>query len=506
MMKYYHQFSLTSRYKLLIILLALLGAVFILLSTAPYGAGLSSDSVDYISAARSIMRGAGVCYYDGTPLVWFPPLYPALLALIGKIIGSDPISFAHFVNAFLFALTIYLGGLLILKYQLSSVLLIIIGTLAIVFSKSLFIISVMVWSEALFICVALLSINFAYSYITKNDMTSLILFSLSVAILPLIRYVGVILILWGLVVIFFYNRSAGFKNKIVHLALFTIISVLPIGLWLIRNYLSSGTLFGPRMSSLGSNYSLSHNIVHALYVIVIWYAPILLFCCAGACFVYAHIGKEIWRFIQAEFHHTGPVILFVIIFTAFIVLSGTPLHLGQIDNRLLSPVYVPLTLLLLILTQFIVKYSQKFVSGKLIYLILVIGIFIWLLYPPYTVLGDVVDQFHNGDGYSGRIWKSSPTVQYLCNHHISESENTYYSNGAETTYILANFISKLSPDKLISVKQLQGSWPTENKAYFIQLNNINRTGLYTINELMEIANFNLIVRFDDGAIYRITKK
>ncbi|MFA6234263.1 MAG: hypothetical protein WC824_08770, partial [Bacteroidota bacterium] len=83
--------ALSLTHRLLLVLLALLGAALVLISTSNYGAGLTPDSVGYIGAARHIIAGDGVLSFDGHHLVVQPPLYPALLAIVGGLFGMDPL-------------------------------------------------------------------------------------------------------------------------------------------------------------------------------------------------------------------------------------------------------------------------------------------------------------------------------------------------------------------------------------------------------------------------------
>lgn len=66
------------------------------------GAGVAPDSVDYVMTARELRAGHGVVVHDGPaglrPLVHFPPLFPAALALLG-LAGPDPLEAARWLNA-----------------------------------------------------------------------------------------------------------------------------------------------------------------------------------------------------------------------------------------------------------------------------------------------------------------------------------------------------------------------------------------------------------------------
>ena len=256
------------KYRPSLIILSLLGMITILLSMGNYGIGLSPDSAGYISAARHIAAGMGAVMYDGTPLIAQPPLYPAILAIISYVFRMDPLSFAHIVNAALFGFIVYLSGLLFF-YHLKIFAFSLLGTVFILTSFPLIEVSLMAWSEPLFIVFVLLYLVFFEIYLVKADIASLVLFSLSVAFAFLTRYIGFIFILTGIFSILLFCRKSP-KVKFKHVILFASVSILPIGLWVTRNYVLSGTLFGPRASSL---YTLFQNVTFTFNTFLSWYTP-----------------------------------------------------------------------------------------------------------------------------------------------------------------------------------------------------------------------------------------
>ena len=86
-----------------------LGAALALWRGATWGVALHSDSIDYIAAARNLAAGAGLVDFSGNPLVYWPPLYPLLLAA-PAVLGIDPLDAAGPLNAALFGLTIFAAG------------------------------------------------------------------------------------------------------------------------------------------------------------------------------------------------------------------------------------------------------------------------------------------------------------------------------------------------------------------------------------------------------------
>jgi len=142
------------------VMLGLMGALLVLLSTSRYGVGMSEDSVAYTSCARNLMSGDGyTCHYscqDSTAFVLWPPLFPTLLAALGKA-GIAPLVGARFLNAIVFGLIVFASGQLF-RMHMRSTALAILATTSVLLSVSLLNVSVFAWTEPLF---TLLTILFA---------------------------------------------------------------------------------------------------------------------------------------------------------------------------------------------------------------------------------------------------------------------------------------------------------------------------------------------------------
>ena len=103
---------LTRRVALLPVLFGLLGLILVFFITQPYGVGISGDSVDYIATADHLLKGLGFLDYAGEPYLFWPPLYPLLLAGLSWLTGGDPVVLSGYLNAICFALIVTLAGLL----------------------------------------------------------------------------------------------------------------------------------------------------------------------------------------------------------------------------------------------------------------------------------------------------------------------------------------------------------------------------------------------------------
>ena len=263
---------------LIFAIMGLIGTGFIIFATSRFNAGVSPDSVEYISTARNIANGSGINYWNNSPLLIEPPLYPIVLALVNFVFKADLLSSARFVNAFLFGLIIYLSGFLFVKHLKSSLALVFLALVSVLVSPALIEISIMIWTEALFICLIMLYIIFSERYVEKRNIISLIILSFTTSLAALTRYIGIILIPIGIIYILFFNRDK-LLTKIRHLFLFGSVSTLPIAIYVVRNYILSHSLFGYNPTAIGAVtfYQGAINTYNegkwALIQVLSWYLP-----------------------------------------------------------------------------------------------------------------------------------------------------------------------------------------------------------------------------------------
>lgn len=508
-------------HKLLIPMLSMIGTGVILFSTRQYGVGLSPDSVGYIATARHIASGMGAISYDGKPLLVQPPLYPLVLALMGNLLRVDPLVAAPVLNAILFGSIVYLSGLLCLKYVKSSASVAVLATVSVLVSIPLIEVSLMAWSEPLFICFVLLSFIAADEYRTKGDMLSLLLVSISVALACLTRYVGILLIPVGIInILLSYQASP--RTKFWYWLFFVFISVVPIGGWLIRNHILSGTLFGPRASSI---YTLSQNLSFALRTLLSWYIPrivaercSLLILCGITLIVLGCLAdsrvRQHWPTVKTSFPQMGLPVLFSIVYVGFLIISSTTTAYDRIDNRLLSPVFVPITLVLLsVLFEILPSLTGKQLLQRSTRFLRLITLVAWLAYSGAAAIVLISRAQNQGQGYNSLPWRSSQTINYLLKETNLQSNCTIYSNAPDALYILGNITAKLSPKKTMynspevveDLSSLRGSWPEENQACLVWFHEDIRSYLFTVDELRTIANVQPIAHLEDGSIYLITR-
>ena len=93
-------------------ILGFTGVFLVLFITAKYGVGVSGDSIDYLSTADNLIRYHRFVDYGNATYIYWPPLYPLVLAGISLVTGFDTFLVAGILNAILFGLIVFLTGIL----------------------------------------------------------------------------------------------------------------------------------------------------------------------------------------------------------------------------------------------------------------------------------------------------------------------------------------------------------------------------------------------------------
>ena len=200
------------RFTLLLAAAGALGAGLVLLRVAGYGPLMWYDAVLYITAARNLLAGDGLVGLGGGPWVYWPPLYPALLAG-GGLFGLDPYAVAGPLNAVFFGLTVLAAGWW-LRRHLHSRFLWLWGCFSIALALPLAEMASQALSESAFILFVTLSLTQTAVHLDGGGRASLIRAAAFSAAACLTRYMGasVILAVVPLLLVVLHGREIPFWN------------------------------------------------------------------------------------------------------------------------------------------------------------------------------------------------------------------------------------------------------------------------------------------------------
>src|SRR4051812_3745571 len=225
------------------------GFFIIFLFTRHSGIGVCPDGVVYTTAAENLRATGKYIDFTHGPVIDFPAFYSIFLSGIMWLTGLKPLDFAPFLNAFLFAVVIYLAGSIMEQFEYRSRWYKVAVLSCIVLSPGLLEDYSMMWSETLFILFLLLFMMAIYRYLQHGSKKALITAAIITSVACITRYVGITIIATGGIIILLNNKLS-VQKRFTDGLIFGVLSplLLIINFW--RNYVVSGTLTGHREQSI----------------------------------------------------------------------------------------------------------------------------------------------------------------------------------------------------------------------------------------------------------------
>ena len=467
------------RITLLLAALSALGMFLVLVRGSTYGVSVTPDSVAYISAARNLAAGNGFTQWNGSSYVHAPPLFPLLLPLTG-IFGPDPADTAGYVNAFLFGLTIFLSSRWLQQYILPPhdptwrairTWLLIWTVAALGLSLPLTIVASRVLSEPLFILLTTSSLFTFDKFLHTGKRSSLTLSAIFTALACLTRYIG-IAIPATMLLLLLCKRDATPLTKAKDAALYAFISGIPISVWLLRNFLVTGTFTGHHRYPPA--YSLPLNL-HATFVTLAdWVLPRpwLMAMAKQLAWLFSVevtrkslvvlmiptllvLGMGAWYCLSpVQRHHVRPICILATFTSVYVVVLAIGLSVQGVEpanNKYLAPVYIPLLFVAVLVLDEFFRYDMKRqilgtitftwpqnirsgVAGTLT-VVLMLWLSFWLWDQKDINVWNIRDMIMEGYGYTSRKWADSEIIQYINENPCSRC--TVRSNDTTALYFLS---------------------------------------------------------------------
>jgi hypothetical protein len=408
-------------------LLILAAAILYCSSIMTYGPGITDDSINYLSAGSSF---PSLIKIDGTAFIEWPPLYPALLSLY-KITGMNVLNFAAMINGLSFCISIVLFHSITKKYFQSPY---VYGLylICLLFSLPLLQSFIFIWSEGIFILLILITIISLSAYLKKTNITNLILLVLLSMLMCLQRKSGIIFAGAFALILVLYKRE-NTKLSVLKISAFFVLSTMPFFLWTYRRYMISGAATSGGTWEPGNIWK---NVGQSIDILSSWLMPDEIPLLLRAVMLLA--GLLIFIFIlrksqpSIRTNENQLVPLSIITVTVYVItLCFIFLYLKAdepIDDRLLSPVYLPFIFCLFrMLDQSMLQLPKQPILRKTILVFLT-------LIPLYFV---VRTSFHIGKwnksgtgGYNTQTWADNLIIKKMVadNPPLILSNNIYALN------------------------------------------------------------------------------
>ena len=502
--------------------MGILGFLAILVFTYRYGAAVvGEDAVVYLSAARSLLAGDGYLTYRGDPLLDWPPLYPTVVAGFA-LISRNVAAAARYLDAVCFGLTVFLSHRW-LRRRVAYPVFANLGAAAVLAAVPLVTSSVGIMTDALFILLVLLFLETIGRFGDDGRQVSLLLSGGVAAAACLTRFIGVTLVVAGLVLVF-ARRGTTVRRRIWDAAEFGAVSAIPSALWAVRTYLLSATLTGERGPS---PYSLVENLSFAAATMAKWFLPvtartphgvasaagivvgIAVVAVLAVTLLRASLGPErIGRTSRAEML---PLALFPTVYIVWLVASSTAIAFSPISDRLLAPIYVPLIYLVVLAVD---GARQRSVgrSGRLAAGAALVAVFaLWLAYPVARTLKYGKYYIDNGaGGYASDDWQKSESLTLF---NAAGLTDPIWSNAPDAVYFFTGRHAIYGPRKSLfnspastdrdNLALFRESLARDGEARLVWFQDVPREHLYSLAELSFCFILEPVAETTGGAVFAV---
>lgn len=519
-------YSIDKKFFWFLIALSLFGAFIAALVTSKYGPGVSADATKYLSIAENLLNRKGFFDHTGRPLLWWPPLYPLAIAGVSRLTGLDVVFAGGWLNIIVFAVNIFLHGALIYYAFPDKPLYQYLGGLFIVTSDMAIRIHANISSEPLFVTLSMIFLFASADYLQTRSRRALWWMIAMSALAPLQRYLGASLIAAGGCFILFANRRDIWRS-VREGFVFGVLSLFPIAAWIrfhnIGRYDSFWGVSGSIVDPL-------ENLRLSLAKILHWFAPYHPSLQPLFDYPWIVIGvialilllinkKENWKNFARAMMQPVPLVswaFFVWTILGLMYTVTTEDHVDLFSDRyyvgLLSLVMVVIFVLLDTLILPHIKANAHIASKAV-----VIGFFLWLVvYPGWSMVKYVSASLEEGEAssynvYNNRAFHENPIIKAMQKIALDEPSATLYSNYTDGVWFFTRRESPVTPRSftmdLNEIEQIYAGWPHDKPGYLIWIlpNSIYRHAVPP-KLLAEIADLELIVKIEEGEIYRVRSK
>jgi hypothetical protein len=315
---------------LVVIVIAAVNLREFLWTTQKTGIFVRTDSVAYLWSADNLIKGFGIGRLDGggnfVPYIHWAPLYPIALAGI-SLLGFTGLEAARWFAAACIVLSTILIGLMAGRVTRNSAwyafgILLILSNSPYFFETNYY-----AMSEPLYIVMSLSALLLIDTYFRKTKKIYLILASLFIGFTLITRYVGISLLVACM--LFLITQGKAWRQKIVDIAWMGIIALLPLGIWLIRNFRLTGIAANRTLSfySISADeWTRGGNEIASWVGSVLNATPIGIVKPVLILFLAFVIGLLYFRFIPQNkdtnnFRFTGLVATYTVSYAVFVILA-----------------------------------------------------------------------------------------------------------------------------------------------------------------------------------------
>ncbi len=508
-------------YWIFLLISSLFGIGLSLYVTAKYGAGVGGDSVAYLSTADNIIAGQGFFDHNGHPLVWWPPLYPIILAGLKLFFGGDILVIGTFLQAILFGINICLSGVIFNFVFRDCKIFRYFGILIFISSDFMLHMHSEIITEPLFMVFMLGFMLASASYIKSQSLAALYWLIITTALASLTRWPGLALVVTGGLIILWIRRK-NIPLLIKEGSVFGLLSIFPFGMWiLVHNIFLNKTFMGRSLWGGENplvfpwvNFSLSLTKIlhwflplHKLLMPILFNPVFFLLFILGIS-VLLNKKKDWVNFIYALSNpYALSSLLIAAIYSLVIIFTiVTNDHKDLTVQRYYLVIMPSVLIFVLIWLKYLflpnLRIKQKNMQAGLIFLFA-----IWMIYPIFSLYKHVVVIKESGIAWNHRDFHEMSVIQETLKISETNENAIWYSNYTDVIWLFTRSSvmnmpsgSGLSDDEF--VKKYQG-WPGKNPGYIVWFLPNEFKHLMPIELLSQIADLELVYKDKSGIIYYV---
>jgi hypothetical protein len=508
-----------------LIVLSLAGGGLVYLATSLYGAGVSADAAKNMSTAESLLAGRGFFDHAGGALVYWPPLYPLLLAGLSALTGWDVFVAGWLFNGLLMVVNVFLGGWLVYEALREKPIYAYLGVLFVVGSESALRIHANVASDPLYITFSLIFLLAANRYMEKRSTSPLWVMILTAALAMLQRWLGASLVAMGGLAIL----VARWKNwrGLLRDGIWMSLSLLPVAGWIyfhnIRRY---DTFWGVDSPPLDPWMNFRFSLTKMMH----WflpYHPRLDFILYNPLVVLGLIVLILliiarkqdwatwWRTLRQPY--VFPVVFFLplsLVGLTFTIVTRD--HLDPYSDRYYVGFLASVIVILFIALDVLVLPRLK-MDLKKCRTVLAVLFGIWfLVYPTFSIYKYISASMANGEAsnynyYNNRAFNENPAIPVV-KQLVEENPKAYfYSNYADGMWFYTRRSAPLMPRSsedmnLEVIRDDYAGWPGDKPGYILWFLPNEFKHVVPPEILAKIADVKLVFASDGGMIYSVQAK
>ncbi|MBO9367792.1 MAG: hypothetical protein J7555_03445 [Chloroflexi bacterium] len=505
-------------------LFSLAATALTLIATWRYGAGVSGDAVEYMATAENLLDGRGFFDHLGIPFVYWPPLYPLLLAGLSRLGGWDVFVVAWMVNLGLMAVNTFLGGALVYVAFRERPVYAYLGSAFIMGSQPAVRIHANVASDPLYITFSLIFLLAAIRYLQTRSWKAMVIMVVCATLAMLQRWLGASLWAMGVVVVL----TARWRDWRLLLRDCTWItcSLLPVGGWVyFHNLLRYHTFWGNDSPSLDVWVNFEYSLTKILH----WFLPNH----PRLKFILSHptitlgvillallwIGKKErwaawWRDMKRP--DVFPTVFFLPLSLAGMAFTiVTDDHRSLYSDRYYVGLLAPGIVLLFVTLDNIILPRLRLEMGKARLLTVLLFLVWFSAYPTLSLSKYLSRCLVEGEAstynfYNNRFFRENPAVAEIQSLAQAHPQATFYSNYADAIWFYTRKASPLMPHLSgLTLEEFRirfAGWPGKQEGYILWFLPNEFKHVAPPEWLAEVANLELVYTSEHGLIYKVRSR